>query len=365
MNRSSSWLSALALAALFGCSAKATPGVPPQGFVPAPQAKSASITIAYTHLHAPGNGPIAFGPAGTTYVDLASLCFNYDTYVPCSHSIARVSASGQQSLIGNRLWCSKYNGQRSCESANALLAPPDGSLWIARDDGVLLRLPPGRFSASAMQKLPSSYGRVVAMAADYAGHVWIASFNKKGHFELFATTVHAPQTSARLVLPACSIGRGVSGALAYASGNLYVLGGVELWIVSSAGLASCAHVPSDFAPSSGFAQLGGAMIFGNSSGGLYSLANGTVTPIAAPEQNGLVLAPESIAASNGSVYFTFDASADPHNNPQNEGIEVFSNGSFSYLNLGHGVGSVATSPSGTLYISAACAKGCLGRLSGT
>ncbi len=362
MNRSSSWLSALALAALFGCSANANSGVPPQA--PAPLAKSAAIAVTYTQLHVRGNGPIAFGPAGATYVDLASLCFNYENYAPCTHSIARVSANGQESVIGD-LWCSKYNGQKSCDVAAALLAPSDGSLWIARDDGVLLRVPPGRFSASAMLQLPSSYGRVVAMAADSAGHVWIASFNKKGRFELFATTVHAPQTSARLALPACSINRGVAGALAYASGSLYVLGGVELWIVSSAGLASCAHVPSNFAPSSGFAQLGDAMIFGNSAGGIYSLSNGNVTTIPAPQQDGLVLSPDSIAASNGSVYFTFEANADPHAFPQNEGIEAYSNGSFSYLNLGHDVGSLATSPSGILYVSASCTKGCLGHASGT
>ena len=210
MNRFSSWPSALALAALFGCSANANSGVPPQAFAPAPLAKSSAIAVTYTELHVRGNGPIAFGPAGATYVDLASLCFNYENYAPCTHSIARVSANGRESVIGD-LWCRKYNGQKSCDVAAALLAPSDGSLWIARDDGVLLRVPPGRFSASAMLQLPSSYGRVVAMAADSAGHVWIASFNKKGRFELFATTVHAPQTSARVALPACSINRGVSG----------------------------------------------------------------------------------------------------------------------------------------------------------
>jgi hypothetical protein len=365
LKRLTSGLSALALAALWGCGASATSTAAPQALPPAAQAKSDSISFTYTRLHARGNGPIAFGPAGRIYVDLTSLCdYGSSIYLPCAHSIARISASGQQSTIRG-IWCSGKGPQRSCAVAAALLAPSDGSLWIVRDDGALLRVPPGRFSASAMQLLPSAYGYAQAIAADAGGHVWVASWNKKRRFELLATTVHDPQVSTRVALPACSTNGGGPIALAYISGTLYVLEGGALWTVASTGSASCIKVPTNFAPSSGIAQLGNALILGYSGGGLYSITNGNVTIIPAPQQYGSIIAPLSIAVSNGSAYFTFSTTDDPHVNPQQTAIGVYSNGSFSYVNLGHAVGSLVTSPAGTLYISAACAMGCLGRASGS
>ena len=364
LKRLKSGLSVLALAALWGCGASAASTATPQALPPAAQAKSASISFTYTQLHAPGNGPIAFGPAGTTYVDLAGLCdYGSSIFLPCSHSIARISANGQQSTI-RRVWCRGKAPQRTCEVATALLAPIDGSLWIVRDDGALLRVPAGRFSESAMQLLPSAYGYAQAIAADAGGHIWIASWNKKHRFELLATTVHAPRVATRVALPACSINGGGPIALAYISGILYVLEGGALWTVPSTGSASCIRVPTNFAPSTGVAQLGNALILGYSGGGLYSITNGNVTIIPAPQQYGSSITPESIAVSNGSAYFTFSTTDDPHVNPQQPAIGVYSNGSFSYVNLGHYVGSLVTSPTGTLYVSAACLSGCLGRASG-
>jgi hypothetical protein len=264
-------------------------------------------------------GPVAIGPDGSIYFALNDYGENpFGTNFGCG-------APPCQTVVG------RFNPTTSEIDTVSLPSVPgvtelyftsDGALWLSSGDefwgGPLpgLRIPPGEFTGSAVQQMPSSFGNPFGFTQDSSGNLWITtciSGNSGCEPTVLIVPVSGPYNAPTTIsLPSCGSAAGTVGDIAYLGGTFYVLGGNTVWqIAPGSETASCLpNIPPNFGSSPYFALVNSSLVFGSlpfEGNGFYSITNGVVTADTTVQGN-----PDAVSAYGGLVYYINNSGGDPY-----------------------------------------------------